>query len=241
MKDFNLNSPFLFAVAGLVILFVVVQAVFFLVKSVRRAKAIGMEMKTVKKTMVSSAVFTVAPAVSILLGVITLSKSLGLPLPWMRLSVIGSLTYELTAAETAATAVGASISAAVTNPATYTAIIWVMTLGILPGLIIIPLFMKKIQGSLTKVKTKDNKWGEILISSLFLGMISAFLGVIFATVSEGLRGWIPVFVMLCSAAIMSLVGLFVKKCKVHWLEDFALPISMLGAMALAIPITGAIL
>lgn len=241
MKDFNLNSPFLFAVAGLVILFVVVQAVFFLVKSVRRAKAIGMEMKTVKKTMVSSAVFTVAPAVSILLGVITLSKSLGLPLPWMRLSVIGSLTYELTAAETAATAVGASISAAVTNPATYTAIIWVMTLGILPGLIIIPLFMKKIQGSITKVKTKDNKWGEILISSLFLGMISAFLGVIFATVSEGLRGWIPVFVMLCSAAIMSLVGLFVKKCKVHWLEDFALPISMLGAMALAIPITGAIL
>ena len=241
MKDFNLNSPFLFAVAGLVILFVVVQAVFFLVKSVRRAKAIGMEMKTVKKTMVSSAVFTVAPAVSILLGVITLSKSLGLPLPWMRLSVIGSLTYELTAAETAATAVGASISAAVTNPATYTAIIWVMTLGILPGLIIIPLFMKKIQGSITKVKTKDNKWGEILISSLFLGMISAFLGVIFATVSEGLRGWIPVFVMLCSAAIMSLIGLFVKKCKVHWLEDFALPISMLGAMALAIPITGAIL
>ena len=241
MKDFNLNSPFLFAVAGLVILFVVVQAVFFLVKSVRRAKAIGMEMKTVKKTMVSSAVFTVAPAVSILLGVITLSKSLGLPLPWMRLSVIGSLTYELTAAETAATAVGASISAAVTNPATYTAIIWVMTLGILPGLIIIPLFMKKIQGSITKVKTKDNKWGEILISSLFLGMISAFLGVIFATVSEGLRGWIPVFVMLCSAAIMSLIGLFVKKCKVHWMEDFALPISMLGAMALAIPITGAIL
>lgn len=241
MKDFNLNSPFLFAVAGLVILFVVMQAVFFLVKSVRRAKAIGMEMKTVKKTVVSSAVFTVAPAVSILLGVITLSKSLGLPLPWMRLSVIGSLTYELTAAETAATAVGASISAAVTNPATYTAIIWVMTLGILPGLIIIPLFMKKIQGSITKVKTKDNKWGEILISSLFLGMISAFLGVIFATVSEGLRGWIPVFVMLCSAAIMSLIGLFVKKCKVHWLEDFALPISMLGAMALAIPITGAIL
>ena len=39
---------------------------------------------------------------------------------------------------------------------------------------------------------------------------------------------------------MSVVGLLVKKCKVRWLEDFALPISMLGAMALAIPITGAI-
>lgn len=238
---FDLNSPFLFVIMGAVILFVVLQSVFFLVRAVRRAKEIGMDMGVVKKTMFSSGVFTVAPAVSILLGVITLSKSLGLPLPWMRLSVIGSLTYELTAAETAATAVGASISAAVTNPQTYATIAWVMTLGILPGLIIIPLFMKKIQGGITKVKAKDQKWGEIFMSSLFLGMISAFLGVIFATVSEGLQGWIPVFVMLCSAAIMGVVGLIVKKVKLRVLEEFALPISMLGAMALAVPITRAIL
>ena len=42
----------------------------------------------------SSAVFTIAPAVAILLGVITLSKALGLPLPWLRLSVVGALTYD---------------------------------------------------------------------------------------------------------------------------------------------------
>ena len=38
------------------------------------------------------------------------------------------------------------------------------------------------------------------MTGLFLGMISAFLGVIFAEVTEGLSGWIPVFVMIASAS-----------------------------------------
>ena len=71
-------------------------------------------------------------------------------------------------------------------------------------------------------------------------MISAFLGVVFATVNKGLVGWIPVFVMMASALIMAVCGLFVKKLKWKWMEDYALPISMLGAMALSIPITGLI-
>jgi len=39
-----------------------------------------------------------APAVAIVISVITLSKDLGLPLPWLRLSVVGSLSYETIAA-----------------------------------------------------------------------------------------------------------------------------------------------
>ena len=57
-----------------------------------------MDTRVLKKTVGSSAVFTVAPAVAILLGVIALSRALGFPLPWLRLSVIGALTYETTAA-----------------------------------------------------------------------------------------------------------------------------------------------
>ena len=46
------------------------------------------------------------PAVSILLGVIALSGSLGIPLPWLRLSVVGALHYEGNAADIAARAAG---------------------------------------------------------------------------------------------------------------------------------------
>lgn len=187
--------------------------------------------------MVSTAVFTFAPAVSILLGVITLSKFLGLPLPWLRLSVIGAITYELPAATSTANALQISLSSTVTDPKVYTAIAWVMTLGIFPGLIWVPLFIRKIQGGLMKIKNKDSKWGDIMMTALFLGMISAFLGMVFSDIRKGLRGWIPIFILLFSALLMGICGLLIKKFNVKWLENYALPISMLGAMVFAVFLT----
>lgn len=237
MGEFNLNSAFLFIVAGVIVLFVMAQSVFFLSKAWRRAKELGIAGSVLKRVAGTSAIFTVAPAIAILLGVFALSKFLGLPLPWLRLSVLGAVTYELPAATIAAGALGISISEGVADPRAYTTIAWVMTLGIMSGLIVITLFLKKIQGGIQRIKERDTRWGEIFIDALFLGMISAFLGFIFADISKGLVGWIPVFVMLVSALIMLVCGFFVKVLKIKWMEDYALPISMLGAMALAIPIT----
>ena len=233
--NFNPNSNLLFLLAGAVIVFVIAQSVFFLVRSYRHGKEIGIEAAKMRKTMISTAIFTIAPA--ILLGVITLSKFLGLPLPWLRLSVIGAITYELPAATSTASALGISLSETVTNPEVYTAIAWVMTLGIFPGLIWVPLFIKKIQGGLMKIKGKDSKWGDILMTALFLGMISAFLGMVFADIRSGLTGWIPIFVLLFSALLMGICGILIKKCNMKWLETYALPISMMGAMIFAAVIT----
>ena len=96
---------------------------------------------------------------------------------------------------------------------------------------------KKIENGVMRIRQKDEKWGSLFMTALFLGMISAFLGMIFATVSEGLRGWIPCFVMIASALIMCVCAVFVKLLHWKWMEDYALPISMLGGMALSIPIT----
>ena len=235
--QFSPNSTFLFIVAACVILFVIAQSMFFLIRAYRRAKELGMDMSQIKKTIVSSAIFTIAPAVSILLGVITLSKFLGLPLPWIRMSVIGAITYELPAATSTATAFGISLSETITDPKIYSAIAWVMTLGIMPSIILVPLLLKKIQKGLLNMKNKDAKWGELFSTSLFMGMIAAFSGMVFSGVSDGLTGWIPVFVLVSSAVVMGICGLLIKKCKMAWLENYALPISMLCAMAFSMIIT----
>ena len=237
MKEFSVNSGFLYLVTGGVILFVLAQSVFFLVRAARRAKALGITSSVIKKTIASSALFTVAPAVAILLGVITLSKFLGLPLPWLRLSILGALTYELPAATTTATAMELSLSQTITDPKAYAAIAWVMTLGIIPGIFIVCFGLKKIQSGIVSLKGKDPAWGEIFMSSIFLGMISAFVGMLFADVRLGLPGFVPIAVALVSALIMAVCGLLIKKCHIAWLEQYALPISMLGAMAASIPLT----
>lgn len=235
--EFNINSTFLYLLAVCVVLFVLVQSIFFLIRAYRRGKQIGITTETLRKTIVSTAIFTVAPAISILLGVVTLSKFLGIPLPWIRMSVIGAITYELPAATSTANALSISLSEAITDPKIYTAIAWVMTLGIMPSIVLPPILMKKIQGGMIRIKNKDTKWGDIFMTAMFLGMISAFLGMVFADVRSGMKGFIPIFVLLVSAAIMGICGILIKKFQMKWLETYALSISMIGAMLFAVLIT----
>ena len=239
-QEFSVNSTFLFGVAIVVILFVLAQSFFFLFRALKRGKEIGMEQAKLRKTIVSTAIFTIAPAISILLGVITLAKFLGIPLPWIRMSVIGAITYELPAATSTANAIGVSLSDTITHATDYTAIAWVMTLGILPSIVLVPILIKKIQKGIVKIRSKDGKWGEIFMSALFLGMISAFLGMVFADIRSGLVGYIPIFVLLFSALIMGVCGILVKKCNMKWLETYAISFSMLGGMIFSVIITALI-
>ena len=50
-------------------------------------------------------------------------------------------------------------------------------------------------------------------------------------------GLIPVVVMAVAALIMAVCGLLMKKLNWKWLNDYALPISMVLGMASAIPVT----
>ena len=47
--EFSVNHPILFVLVGIVIAVVLAQSAYFLVKSVRRAKKIGMDMSKIKK------------------------------------------------------------------------------------------------------------------------------------------------------------------------------------------------
>jgi len=241
IMEFNVNHPILFVIAGVIIASVLAQSVFFLVRAWRRAVELGMSKTTLKKTVTSAAIFTIAPAVSILVGVLVLSKKLGIALPWLRLSIIGSLSYETVAAETTLEQIELAPGAAVTSASDFVTVLWVMTIGIIIGLLLVPIFTKKIQKGIKGMEQRDKKWGEIFNNAMFLGMISAFLGYVFCDVglvfSGDTSGLIPVCVIAASAVIMAMCGILSKKLGARWLTDYALPFSLIGGMACAIPIT----
>ncbi len=238
---FSVNHPILYILVGAIIAVVLAQSVYFLVRAVKRAKALGISAATVKKTISSSAIFTVAPAISILVSVLALSKSLGVALPWLRLSVIGSMSYEVVASQNVLEAAGVADGTVITDPSIFLSVVWVMTLSIAAGLLLVPFMTKGIQNGMTKMGMKDKKWSEIFNNAMFLGMISAFLGFVFCDVLHVTTGdtscLIPVCVMVSSALIMAICGLFATKLKIRWLTDYALPMSLVGGMALAIPFT----
>lgn len=254
--EFSINHPILFVIAGILVAVVLAQSVFFLVKALRRSKELGMDQTRIRKTMISAGIFTIAPAVAIVISIMVLSKTLGLPLPWLRLSVVGSMSYETVAATNALQAMGQNLGSGNLTSQQYVNVLLVMTISIMMGIWLVPVIGKKLQTGMKSLANRDAKWADIFQNALFIGMIAAFLGFVFCDVSrlwsESARtvtkddvttvfssasGLIPVCVMGVSALTMVICGLLMRKPKLKWLSEYALPISLILGMAAAIPIT----
>lgn len=174
-KGFNPDSWVMYLMYALIVVFISAEAIFYLVKSVKKAKQIGMDMTKIKKVIKTSASFSVLPAIGIGIGVVTLIGSLGITVPAIRLSVIGALQYETQMADGAAIGIvkeglkdGSIVnpdnldisSQALTlltsnlngiTPQYYVTIVTLMTVAIIAGPILVVLFYKKLQPKLAKL------------------------------------------------------------------------------------------
>ena len=156
-NGFNPDSWVMYLMYALIVVFISAEAIFYLVKSVKKAKQIGMDMTKIKKVIKTSASFSVLPAIGIGIGVVTLIGSLGITVPAIRLSVIGALQYETQMADGAAKAITGStdgltqlIARGVTAQ-DYATIVTLMTVAIIAGPILVVLFYKKLQPKLAKL------------------------------------------------------------------------------------------
>ena len=244
-QDFKSDGIMFLIVVG-VIAFVLAQSLFFMIRAIRRGKQLGITREEIKNTILSSAVFSIAPAVSIAVTVLVLSVALGYVLPWIRLSVIGAISYEVPAAEAAIEAAGLSggIGEDVTNPQIFTAIAWVMSLGCILPLILIPLILKKVQKRVTGAVNKNAKWADLMSAAAFIGLISAFLGRGIAgtgdkekiVIGDG-AGILSLAAIVSSVLFMLGLILINKKLKWKWLDAFSMPLAMLLSMGVVVLIS----
>ena len=117
-----------------------------------------MPMDKLRRIVIGTAVFTIAPATAIVLSVISLSKRLGVALPWMRLSVVGAITYETPAAANALSAMGLEWAEITKLTATqYVTVAAVMTMGIMVGIWLVPVVGKKLIGGMINLEKRDKK------------------------------------------------------------------------------------
>lgn len=228
-----------YALVGVILLYVLTQSVVALLKARKQAKVLGFSKADINKTISSSAVFSIAPSIAILISLVILSSIFG---PWiagLRLATLGAVTYELPAAiNVIEGAFGADINGVITQEMGITAL-WVMTLGCIPPLLLVPFFYKKIANRFDKIKEKNSEWKDILMDALFLGMISAFVGYVIAPVEpeDGGASYISILailVLISSALLVTVFGLLSNKKGLKWLKSYALPLSMVSSMALAI-------
>ena len=257
-QDFR-TSPVILAVALGIVVFVLAQSVFFLVKSWKKGKELGISAETLKNTAITSALFTVAPAISILATVLVLANALGIVLPWIRLTVIGNLAYETTAAQTALDFWGTTINNAVEDKQQFATIAWAMTLGSIAPLILVPFLCKKLQkkvGDVVNKNEKTQKLGDAISAAAFIGIVFAFVareinGYTATTITQaaadgsvekikqisGSSGAMSIFVLLASMILLVVLEALCKAFKLEKLQSFAMPLAMFGAMGIAILLT----
>ena len=258
--DFK-TSPALYAIAGAVILFVLGQSVFFLVKAWKQGRALGIDKAKLRNAITSSALFTVPSALSVLATVIALAPALGLVIPWVRLSVIGNLMYETTAAEAAMEAMGhqGGMAVPVTDPEVYAGVAWVMTLGICFSLVILPFLAKPIHKKFMAASQKEEAApadanvpadgkkkrslngfiNKFATPAIFIGLIGAFVARAIIgggkpeTFGDG-AGVLSIITLVVAVVVSIALEILAKKLKLTWLEPFVMPIGMIVAMVAAI-------
>lgn len=243
----QLNSIPIYAICGGIVAVVAVICVIFMIRAYRAGKAIGMDTAKMKKVIISSATFTVLPAVGILLGVIALSGSLGTPWPWLRLSVIGALHYETQVAQAAAEQVGMSnLSASEMTASGFATIALLMSVCIMWGMVLSLIFNKSYTKKLSSGSKKESSgssgagFGDSAMTAMFIGLVCAYVGSYIGGFISGegmfsFKGdWIPLVVVAVSGLSMAFFMWLGSKKHFEWVESFSIAGSMLLGMGSAV-------
>lgn len=229
-----LNGGLLYALVIGGIAIVLGICVFFFVRGRKRSLELGITTQEFNAAMRGCAVFSIVPSIAVIIGLISLSPLLGAPWPWFRLSVVGSLQYELMAADLAATGVGyESLSAfsASNDPSALGAVMFVMSISIMAGMVCNIFLTKKICKTANTFTAKSGGWGALAISCFTTAMMCTFLP------AQIVSGLIPFLTVVVSAAVTIVLTQLAIKKNIRWLADYVMSFALLIGMACAVIFT----
>lgn len=219
------NSSIMWISVMPAVLLVMYQAGMFTKKAISDGTKMGITKDQFKASIKASFFASLGPSLVIVIGMVGLLASVGGPVAWMRLAYVGSVMYELPAADRAATAAGATLGTANMTSGAFANAVWVMTIGCLGWIIMSILFTDKMG------KIRDKIAGD---SQAALGVIAAAGGM----GAFGYQTWtraIPAFTSqtwtaIAGFVIMVIMNLLYKKTGKSWMKQFGMTIAMIGGM-----------
>ena len=200
--------------------------VYYLRLSYKNALELGIDKKTLKAVIKSSVTFSIVPSIAIVTGLVTLAVVIGLPYAWFRLSVLGSVAYELMSANMALNALNLDVNNS--DGYAFGLMAWAMCLGISVSLIFNVFFNKKIHMGTLKLGGEDKRW-KAVAQTVFM---SALLCALIVPMLFG--GMASLMTFITSAIIAVVLSVIAKKANAPWLNEFVLAVSLLGAMVASV-------
>ncbi len=219
------NSVALYAAVAVLLSGVFVMAFIFFRMAKTRALELGVETKTISKVIRTAATTSIIPSIAIILGLMTLVPVLGMPIAWGRLSVIGSLMYEVVTATIGATEAGAEgLGRAGFTPTVWANSVWCMTIGVLPGFILAFFALKKYKETVSKITARNTVWQGVFVGTIMIAVFANF------SVPAIIAGGNDLLAVGVSAVTMGVVLILSKKTKASWLGEYSLSFSIIAAL-----------
>ena len=229
MSIMNSFPLYILVIAGLS--FVFALCLVTLKQARQRALELGLSKEEIMGVIKSSALFSIVPSLSVVVGLFSLQAVLGVPWSWYRLSVIGSVSYELIAADMAAIGAGYDSLAAlveVNDPNVAGAVMLAMSLGII-GVVGCLLLGKSIQTGMASYRAKSGAWGALVMSCFVMALMAVFV-----PARSIFTGTIATLTLITSALITMAHRWIIKKYKVKWLSNFVMADALILGMVSAV-------
>ena len=223
------NASWMFIYVGVLLLGVVIQCLIYMRGAWKHALELGLKPAQIRKGLTTGITISILPTLPVLIVLFSLVPLLGTPLPWLRLSIIGSASYETYAASTALECVGETLTVNGYTINGWVAAAWVMTVGGSACVLWSTLAIKPISALYEKAEKIDLKL-VLAIGSGCLSGVMAYVSVAYGFSAMSTTG----VVFLISFAVGALlVLLYNKREKLKWLGDYVMAISMLVGMVAA--------
>lgn len=224
------NQTWMYFFVAAVLIGVILQNVVMMKKAWKHGKEdLKMEDHQLKKGLVNGIIVSIVPTIPVIIVLFTMIPLLGIPLPWLRLSVIGSAMFESLSANAGLQSVGETLTVGGYTIVGWTAACWCMAFGGSSPVVWSLFATKPIERLFSSAEKFNIKLPLTLGAGCMMGVMA------YVAVTNGLgdiggkfKIWFPSFLL---GAL--LVFLFKKFPKMKWLNEWHMTICMLFGMVLA--------
>lgn len=223
-------SPVLWLAAFGVFAVITVQSIAYWRASVRAAPEAGMSRSDLVGAFRVGALSAIGPSLAVVFVAIGLLTVFGTPAVLTRIGLIGSVSFETAAAQTAAEAGGVELGGAGYDDHAFALVLFTMSVGgaawMISALILTPILRRADH----KIRALNPVVMTVVPSAAIIAAFS-YLGL-----AETQKSSVHLVTFVAGAAVMVVLQLAAKRMNARWLKEWSLGIAMaagLGAAAIA--------
>ncbi len=226
------NLPIFWVLASVTVIISAVQAILYMRQANTATKACNLDPQLPKKAFRIGLVSAIGPALGVFIVMVGLMASIGGPMAWLRLSIIGAAATELTAANLAAEACGTTLGGAGFD-LTVLAVAWfAMALNGCGWLVVTGVATPALEKLRDKMSGGDTSWLAYMSAACSIGIFGYLNANQMIKAGPAINVG-PTIAILTGAASMMLINKLIVP-KVPKLAEYSLGIAMIIGIACAI-------